>query len=176
MKRQTLLKIHLYLSALFTPFIFLMAFTGTSYLLGYKGDVKKEVVKSVELENEKITLEQAQNLLKDIDPDYTFEYLREAGTGAFTRPTTRTYYQFEKNENGITISKMTPNFLRAVIEVHKGHGPGLLKNLEKILGISLMLVLISGIWLAVSVKRDKKITLILIGLGTLVLSGLILAL
>lgn len=176
MKRQNLLKIHLYLSAFFTPFLFLMALTGTSYLLGFKGDVKKEVIKTITLESEKITKEQAQLYLNSIDSNYKFEYLKESGNVTFTRPTTRTYYQFEREGNNVSIFKMTPNFLLRIIEVHKGHGPGLLKNLEKMLGIALMFVLISGVWLAVTVKRDMKITLILISLGALVLSGLVLAL
>lgn len=176
MKRATLIKIHLYLSAVFAPFIFLMSITGTSYLLGYKGDVTKEVIQTVVTEQSSLTEEYVREELKKIDPNYSFEYLKGAGKSVFTRPTTRTYYELNIVETGVQITKVKPNFLRAIIEVHKGHGPGLLKTVEKVFGVALLLILISGMWLALTVKRDKSITLILTTIGGTVLFGLFLIL
>lgn len=171
MKRITILKIHLYLSAFFTPFLLLMAFTGTAYLFNFKGDAKTETVRTLE-GIAVVDKELVSSTLKAIDPDYSFEYIKESGSTVLTRPMTRVYYQFVKNESGFLIQKVTPNFLRRIIEVHKGHGPGMLKNLEKVLGLSLLLVILSGVWLALSTKRDMKITLILAGSGAVVLFGL----
>ncbi len=168
MKRATLIKIHLYLSAIFAPFLFLMAFTGTSYLMGFKGNADKKVVETFEVDTE-ITEAYVRAELARIDPGYSFEYTKKSADGLFTRPTTRDYYQFERLDRQIIVKKVSPNFLLKIIEIHKGHGPGFLKFVEKILGIGLILILISGIWLALTVKRDKKITLVLMLGGFLVL-------
>lgn len=164
MKRTTLIKIHLYLSAFFAPLILLMAFSGTAYLNGFKGSMPQTAIKeveSVEVVNEDFIKEQ----LKLIDANYTFEYIKESGQKTITRPTTREYYQFTKNGSNVQIHKITPDLVARLMEAHKGHGPGLFKLIEKIFGFSLMLILISGIWLALAVKRDFKITLMLMGIG-----------
>lgn len=167
MKRNTLIKIHLYLSAFFAPIILLMAVSGTAYLLGFKGQSSSQelkVVEGIEVVNEEFIRQE----LSQIEPGYNFEYLKEAGNKMFTRPTTREYFQFSKIENGVKIEKISPDFMLKIIEAHKGHGPGFFKTIQKVFGISLVLILISGIWLALSVKRDAKITLVLVGIGSVV--------
>lgn len=167
MKRNTLIKIHLYLSAFFAPVILLMAVSGTSYLLGFKGHSTIEELHSIE-SVELINDEFVKNELSKINPGYHYEYLKESGNKTFTRPTTREYYQFTKIDGNIKIEKISPNFLAKIIEAHKGHGPGYFKTIQKIFGICLILILFSGIWLALTVKRDVKITLVLVGIGSIV--------
>jgi hypothetical protein len=167
MSRNLLLKIHLYLSAFFAPYLLLMAFTGTSYLFGFKGSETKELVKTIEFSGEEIALDNAfvrQNM-SEIDGSYSFETVKESGTLATTRPATRQYYSFEKKGEQILVNKVYPNLLKRLIEAHKGHGPALLKSFEKLMGFSLILILISGIWLALSLKRDSKQTWILMTIG-----------
>lgn len=146
-----------------------MAFTGTAYLMNFKGSVTEKVVETVESESP-VTESLIENELKRIDPEYSYEYTKKSPNGFFTRPTTRDYYSFEKQDNQIIVKKVTPSFLRKIIEIHKGHGPGLLKLVEKILGVGLILILISGVWLALTIKRDMKITLILMGVGSVILA------
>lgn len=177
MNRPLLIKIHLYLSAFFAPFLLLMAITGTCYLLGSKGSVEKQVVSKINSNGMDLTEQQVKEHISKIAPDYSYEYIKVRPGAFFTRPTTRTYYEVKKQPgNEYTIYKAKPSFLAAIIEVHKGHGPQLLKLLEKVLGIVLILILISGVWLALQLKRDRKITLILMGSGFVVLSFMILGL
>lgn len=175
MNRLTLTKIHLYLSAFFVSFILLMAVSGTNYLLGNKGSIHKEMISTIVLGEKKLTKDDVINHLKKIDPKYSFEYIKESPNVFYTRPTTRTHYQFKKKDSrSYIIYKATPNFLASIIEVHKGHGPILVKFLQKILGFVLMLILVSGVWLALQLNRDRKMTLILIGSGFSLLASMIL--
>ncbi|GAB4015162.1 MAG: hypothetical protein Fur0010_13920 [Bdellovibrio sp.] len=171
MNRLSWIKIHLYLSAFFAPFIILMAITGTSYLMDYKGDEKKDFVKEVSYEELKdFSEENVKSVLLKIDPDYSFEYLKSGGNTVSTRPFTRAYYSFEKKNDIVALYKHSPNFLRAMIEIHKGHGPIALKWFQKFLGIGLFLITLSGMWLGFSLARDKTATLVLSSMGFVVLA------
>lgn len=175
MKRQLLIKIHLCLSAFFAPFLLLMAITGTCYLLGFKGSTKQEIVSSIAVGDNTITKNYISSHIKKMAPDYSFEYIKEKPGVFYTRPTTRTFYKIKKEgQSSYVVYKVTPNFLASIIEVHKGHGPSLLKTLQKVLGFILMLILITGVWLALQLKRDQKMTLVLIGAGFILLSIMIL--
>lgn len=177
MKRPLLIKIHLYLSAFFAPFLLLMAITGTCYLLGYKGSVDKQLVSKIATNGVELDQKQVEEHIKKIAPEYSYEYIKVKPGVFYTRPTTRTYYEIKKRPgNEYAVFKATPNFLASIIEVHKGHGPKLLKLLEKVLGFVLILILISGVWLALQLKRDRKVTLVLVGSGFLVLLVMILGL
>ena len=63
------------------------------------------------------------------------------------------------------ISKGTPDFLAAMVELHKGHGPVLFKWLEKIFGICLVLISLSGFLLGLLSPVFKTKTLALSGVG-----------
>ncbi len=169
MNRQLLVKIHLYFSAFFAPFLLLMAVTGTFYLLGYKGSVEKEKITSVLVTHAKLNEDSIRSYLKEIDPEYTFEYLKTSSGLIMTRPTTRMNYEFKQSGDQYTIYRVKPNFLKSIIEVHKGHGPKILKGLQTILGVSLMIILVSGMLIAFATKRDQKPTLILMSAGGFVL-------
>lgn len=173
MNRLSWIKIHLYLSAFFAPFIILMAITGTSYLMDYKGDEKKDFIKEISYEEIKdFSVNDVASVLNKIDPKYRFEYLKSGGNTVSTRPFTRTYYSFEKKAEIVALYKHTPNFLRAMIEIHKGHGPIALKWFQKFLGVGLFLITLSGMWLGFSLSRDQKATLVLSSLGFVFLLGL----
>lgn len=167
LKRQTLFNIHFYLSAFFTPFLFLMAFTGAGYLFNNKGSVQSTVVKEgVVLEMTSSKEEAVAQVLKEIDPGYSFEYVREAGPNMMTRPTTKDYYSFKKQGDGTyAVSKESPDFMYRIVEVHKGHGSSLMKWFEKFLGLSLMLIILSGLLMSLKMKPRVKSFLATAGAG-----------
>ena len=145
--------------------------------MGFKGSTQQEIVSSISVGNNTITKDYVAAHIKKMAPDYSFEYIKEKTGVFYTRPTTRTYYKIKKKgQSAYVVYKVTPNFLASIIEVHKGHGPSLLKTLEKVLGFILMLILFSGVWLALQLKRDRKITLILMSSGFALLSAMILLL
>lgn len=173
MNRKIITKIHLYLSAFFAPFLLVMAITGTCYLFGNKGKLEKEIVSSIAVGDEKINKEIVEAHIKEIDPNYSFEYIKVKPGVFYTRPTTRDYFEIKKKGQAYIVYKVRPNLLASLIEVHKGHGPKLVKILEKIIGFVLMLILLSGVWLSLQLKRDRKITLVLMGSGFVVLAAMI---
>lgn len=167
MNKSLLVKIHLFLSAFFAPFLLLMAFTGTSYLFSYKGSVENELVKNIQIQY--LTDEIVKNTLFSIDPSYSFEYTKGSNDKMITRPTTRESYEFIKKDNGYDVYRVSPNFLKRIIEVHKGHGPSLLKWLQKLLGICLILILTTGIMISFKSKKHKTMSLGFMTLGILIL-------
>lgn len=172
MKRENLFNIHFYLSSFFTPFLLLMAITGTFYLFGEKGSISKTLIQeTITFNKETSKKEQISQLLKKVDKDYRFEYIKDRGSSIQTRPTTREYFNFvEQSEGFFSLYKINPSFLKRIIEVHKGHGPGSLKILQKILGICLIVIIISGFLMSMRIQKRAKPFLISMGLGTLVLS------
>ena len=137
MSGNLLLKIHLYLSAFFAPYILLMAIAGTCYLLGAKGSSTRTLVGSINTEGREIKKESVEEHAIRFYTDYSFEYVKAKEDYFVTRPATRDYYLYKKDA-----------------------------------GKYLIFILLSGVWMSLMVKRDKKITWILMGSGTLVLSVL----
>ncbi len=169
MNRKTIFNIHFYLTSFFTPFLFLMAVTGTCYLLGKKGSSTSKLVREgIILSSDKKG--QIKNLMNEIDPSYKYEYLKDRGSSIQTRPTTRDYYNLKQVEDGsFQIYKVKPSFLLRLIEVHKGHGPGLLKYFQIILGIGLSLIILSGLMLSIQMRNRVKSFWITSGTGALFL-------
>lgn len=173
MKRKTLFNIHFYLSSFFTPFLLVIAFTGVMYLFGEKGSSESNLVREQVLLTDKSKKAQITNILKEVDSSYKFEYLKDRGESIQTRPTTRDYYNFKKNSDGsFSLYKETPNFLLRIIEVHKGHGPKLLKYLQKILGISLILIVFTGLWMSLQMKKRVKEFIVSSLIGLVILTVL----
>lgn len=163
--RPFFIKIHLYLSALASPLLLMMAFTGTSYLLGFKGHEVVKEVKVIQLTKAELNKEKISQELKSIDENYSFDYVKNVGEGAITRPTTRDYYKFDVTPEGTKVSHVTPNLLKRLIEAHKGHGPQILRYIEKMIGIFLLLIILSGLYLAWTMKKERKIVGFLFLLG-----------
>jgi len=148
-----------------------MAITGSLYLFNEKGAITKTLVQENIVFNQEMTKkEQISKILGKTDKDYRFEYLKDRGSSIQTRPTTRDYFNFVKKSDGsFSLYKQEPNFLSRVIEVHKGHGPGLLKDLQKVLGISLTLIVISGFLMSMKITERIKSFLITMSVGTIIL-------
>lgn len=173
MKRSTLIQIHLILASLFLPLLLLMPLTGTSYLLGFKGsEVKTEAFRSQDplpSENKNIadffkSQFQKQNI------DFDFENVKVTPTEFILRPSTRTHYVAEKAANGSLIFwRIEPNLHKRLIEIHKGHGPKLMKYFEIGFGVALIMVTLSGLWLSLTVPNYRKATWISFLIGCVII-------
>lgn len=170
MKRSLLIKIHLYLSSFFAPFLILMTITGTLYLFSQKGSVNSKRITTIT--TDKISESIIKEELSKINPTYRFEYTKSYPDKVITRPTTRKYYEFIKQKSSYEVREVTPSFLKRIIEVHKGHGPKALKWFQKILGICLALIILTGIALSLIGYRHTKISITLMCLGTISLAYL----
>lgn len=166
--RKIMIYAHLMIGSLFLPLMLLMPLTGSLYIWGYSGDVVKTEAFRVAGEVPKDEKEQDvffKDIFKKQNVDFEYEYIR-SGKGDYTfRPTTRIHYSAVQEGAEIVFTKVEPTLLRRLVELHKGHGPKLMRWFESAFGIALILVTLSGIWLAITVKTYRKATLLSFGLG-----------
>lgn len=148
MSRKTLMQLHLYLAAFFAPVMLILALSGGLYLLGIKGEMVKGdavIIPQASLNTEGDKVAQVRSLLTQAGLDADFEYLKERGPMLQTRPTSRDHYEIEQTPEGVKVTPVSPSLVAALMELHKGHGPGLFRILEQITALGLILVLVTGL-------------------------------
>lgn len=169
MFRKRLLQIHLYLAAIFAAPLLMMGFSGGLYLSGQKGNVATSAISlpaGAALDFSSDTLERdVRALLRQIDPEFDFEYLRSSPGTTVTRPTSRTYYEFSASAEGLTATRNVPNFQKALIELHKGHGPQSFKTWQKFMALGLLVMVLSGLAMGLMTPVWRRPTMIAGGLG-----------
>lgn len=177
--RALWIKIHLYIAAFFSPMLLMMAASGGLYLLGIKGTVEKTPVEVMIMQPIDI---KAETLKQDVDGllqangvVHVFEYVKVSGKTLITRPTSEPYYEINIGESP-AITYVEPDLVKQLVELHKGHGPGIFKNLQKIMAAGLLIVLLSGLWLGLSSQPLMRQTVGISGAGLVVfvLAGFIL--
>lgn len=173
MKRPLLIQIHLGLASLYLPLLLMMPLTGGLYLLGFKGSETKTEAFKIEspLPAEKSEWRAFfEQQFENQKIDFQFEQIKEAGNDFLFRPSTRTYYSATKNaDSTLTFYKIEPDLLKKLIEIHKGHGPQLMKWFEISFGVALILTALSGLWLSITVPKFRKITWIAFSVGTVLI-------
>lgn len=160
MSRKLLTTIHLYLATFLAPIILMIAISGGLYLFGIKGTVEKTVlyegnVSEISYTAENLEME-VSRFLQEIGHDTSFEAIKASGNTLYTRPTSTTYLTIERKNNQVTVTRETPDFVKRIVELHKGHGPQFFKTLQKITAIGLVFILLSGLWMAFSMKSMRK--------------------
>lgn len=173
MNRPLLITIHMYLAAFFAPFVVLVSLTGGLYLLGEKGSVSRELVLETlrpmaltgELDDAATIKTAVQDLLLEAGVEgYDFEYVKVNGSTLYTRPTSRTHYVIKLGP--VTqVSSAVPDLQAAMMELHKGHGPGAFKTFQKVFALGLLFIILSGLWLGLSAERLRNRTLAVTSLG-----------
>lgn len=155
MTRNRLIQIHIVLVGLFLPLFAVIPLSGTLYLLGIKGEVKKELI----FESEKVSKDAdvIRATLKQKNIDYHFENIKDKGDTLILRPSTRDHIQVEFTKDGMSYYWLKPNLVKTLQELHFGHGPKLLKKIQIAFGIGLFLVLFSGFMLLAGLKKHYKI-------------------
>lgn len=184
MSRRLIINFHLYLASFFAPMLVIVTISGGLYLLGIKGSTERTDVKlpvsatldlsSADLEND------VRKIFSESEIDYHFEYIKLNERKVFTRPTSKKSYEIRVSKDHgrgqVTLTKLDPDLQKRMIELHKGHGPRLFKQLQKFMALGLLIVLLSGVYLGVSSKALKMQTLVttLLGLLSFIVIGLIL--
>lgn len=171
--RKYFIYIHVALAAFFLPYMLLMPISGTWHLLKLPEDQTKTesftitgTVPANSPEKEEFFREE----FKKKNLDYSFEYIKDNGKDYTFRPTSREYYTATVDGNSMTFTKISPSFSRRLMEIHKGHGPWLIRALEIGFGVALLLVTLSGLWLAFTVTKYRNITLGSFALGTMIVT------
>lgn len=156
--RKAILNLHLILSGLFIPFLIIIPLSGSLYLLNVKGTAEKQEVLRVHtlnpIEDKEVFF---RSLFKDNQIDFDFEYIKENPNELIFRPANRVHYTARIVDGEVIVTKITPSLLNRLMELHKGHGPRIAKYYEAAFGISLILLLLTGIYLAWTVKSYRKI-------------------
>lgn len=176
MSRKLLVDIHLYLATFLAPIILMMAISGGLYLFGYKGTVEKEAVYSgpatFQLDSGNLEADVAK-FLEANNQNPNFEYIKMSGSGLITRPTSNDYYVFKFSGDQLDVTLEKPDLIKSVVELHKGHGPGLFKTLQKFTAFGLTFILLSGLWIALMTPPMRKLAISLTSAGLVVWLALI---
>lgn len=167
MKRNLWVQIHLVLVGLFFPLMIIMPLSGTAYLLGNKGTVTKTDAFTVEDSFTK-DAESIRKILKKENVDFDFEYVKDRGNHAVLRPSTRTHYEvYPAEPTGMTFKKVEPSWIKILQELHFGHGPKLVKQIQIFFGIAFFMVILSGFVLTLGLKKMKPLFYLSTAVGTI---------
>lgn len=170
--RKLMIQIHLVIAALFLPLMLLMPLTGTLYIWGVKGtDEKAEAFRTSGLVPEEKDAQEAffREKFKEAGVDYNFEYVRARGAEYTFRPQSKVYFTAKAEGDALTFTRHDPALLTRLTELHKGHGPVLMRWFESAFGIALILTTLSGLWLALTVKAYRMTTLVSFSIGTAIM-------
>ncbi|NND82925.1 MAG: hypothetical protein HKN50_10900 [Gammaproteobacteria bacterium] len=177
--RKTIVLIHLFLAAFVAPALLLVGISGGLYLLGVKGELQSsEIVLPADavLDFESPELEaDVRALLARVDSAAEFEYLRLRPGLVQTRPTSREYLEFALTDDGLALTRQVPDLQKSMIELHKGHGPLAFKTYQKAVAISLLFIVVSGVWLGITSPGLRRKTLLTSVIGLLLFVFLALA-
>lgn len=170
--RKYLILAHLWLAGLMAPAFALHAVSGGFYLMDIKGAVVTENItlpanSALDFGSDGLEAD-VRSLLDRANIDHNFEYIRNRGTIIQLRPTSRDYLEFEQTPTGMTAKMVKPDFIRSMMELHKGHGPELFKTYQKFVALMLLLVVFGGILVGLLAKAYRRQTTIAVVVGTLV--------
>jgi len=170
--RKLLILLHLYGAAFMAPAFLLLATSGGLYLMGKKGAVETTELTlptNAALDFKSETLEtDVRSFLSSAGIDHDFEYVKNRGNIIQLRPTSRTYIEMKQTPEGLSAARKDPNFTAAVMEIHKGHGPQLIKTYHKLVALTLLLVVFGGIFVGLLAKAYRRKTIIALMAGTLI--------
>lgn len=178
MNRSLLVTVHMSLSAFFAAFILLVSISGGLYLMDVKGSVStatvyRDTAYALDAGSANLYADVGALLVQAGVTDYSFEYVKVSGNTLYTRPTSRLHYVIKLGE-GVEVVRAQPSLQSALIELHKGHGPTAFKQFQKAFAVSLLLIIVSGLWLGLSAPRLRARTLYIASAGALSFAALVL--
>lgn len=177
--RKYMVLAHLWAAGLMAPAFALHAISGGLYLMNIKGQVATERVPlptDATLDFSSDTLESdVRQLLVDAKMDHDFQYVRNRGSLIQLRPTSRTYLEFKQTDSGLTATRVKPNAVKSMMELHMGHGPELFKTYQKLVALLLLLVVFGGVLVGLLAKayRRQTVTALVLGIAAFVVIGFV---
>lgn len=168
--RKFLILVHLFAASFMAPAFLLVAITGGMHMVGgveSETKVALPLPAGTQIDLKSPTAEaDIRALLASANIDHDFEYLRNRGSSAQTRPTSRPYIAFSQKDGVWTATKNTPNFMKAAMEIHKGHGPKILRSYHKLVALLLFVVIFGGILVGLFAKAYRRKTIGALAIGT----------
>ena len=176
--RKLLVLLHLYGAAFMAPAFLLVAITGGMHMAGIGESETSQPIAlpaGTQIDFKSPTAkDDVKALLKAANVDMDFEYIKNRGSSAQTRPTSRPYVSFKKTDTGWTATKQTPNLLKSMMEIHKGHGPKILRTYHKLAAVVLFFVIFGGLMVGLLARAYRRKTVVAAVIGLLVYLGLVL--
>jgi hypothetical protein len=170
MKRHHLITFHLVLSTFLLPFLLMIPFSGFMHLAAGGESVTSEKVFDLTAPVPEDASERDAFLEKafaDKGLDAGFERVVKKGERLVFFPLSRTHYEVQLTETGGEVFKVIPSLRRSMMELHKGHGPKLFRFFEMFFGIGLILMALSGVWMAILVPMYRGKLFWSFGIGAL---------
>ncbi|MEP1229535.1 MAG: hypothetical protein ABJG88_02550 [Litorimonas sp.] len=175
--RRLMVLLHLFAASFMLPAFGLVAITGGLHMVGGGEKLETQSVTlpaGTTLDFKSPTLEaDVRELFKQNDIDVKFGYIKNRGRLIQTRPTSRTYVEIAQTPKGLQASIKKPNFQKAMMEIHKGHGPKILRSYHKLVALVLVLVILSGFLAGIFAKTYRRKTLIGLIIGSALYIALI---
>ena len=172
MNKKTIIKIHLYTAAFLLPIILMISISGGLYLFGFKGttvNTSIDIQSGYEFDQNSNDLDaEVKKLLSTHGLNSDFEYLKQGGNNIYTRPTSKQSFVVTATDSSLKLTKVEPDFIKTLVELHKGHGPTAFKTLQKFTAFGLVLILISGLIAALMNKRNRKVVGVTMSAGFLI--------
>ena len=169
--RKLLILVHLFAASFMAPAFLLVAVSGGMHIVGgveSETKVPLPLPAGTQIDLKSPTVEaDIRALLTSANIDHDFEYLKNRGSSAQTRPTSRPYIAFSQKNGVWTATKNTPNFMKAAMEIHKGHGPKILRTYHKLVALMLFLVIFGGIFVGLLAKAYRRKTTAALTIGGL---------
>jgi len=154
------------------PAFALHAISGGLYLMNMKGNAATERIAlpaNAALDFESPTLEEeVRALLTSANIKHDFEYIRNRGTLIHLRPTSSTYLEFKQTPQGLSATRVKPDTVRSMMELHKGHGPQIFKSYQKLVALLLLAVVFGGILVGLMAKAYRRQTVVAVAIGMVV--------
>ena len=182
-KRMTIMKLHGYLSVFFLMFMFIYALTGTLYLFEIEGNKTSRSV-SFQLdslgldswpESEKEALKVMPSILKKVGEDKLPSKYSDRKGHEWSALDRSILFAKTAENNSVLVTVSHSDFMRQMLMIHKGHGGPLFTVFGIALGIYILLMMISGVWMTIKTKpmiRGSKISALL-GFGSAIVIYLI---
>lgn len=166
--RKTMVTVHLALAAFFLPWMLILPISGAAHLWDLEGEPTREEafrITATAPDDEGAREAFFREQFATLDPNFSFEYVR-ASRGDFTfRPSSRVHYTAKQAGEEIVFTRVDPPWLNRFMELHKGHGPWIMRWFEAFFGVALVLTTLSGVWLGWTVPSYRRTMLITGGLG-----------
>lgn len=169
---------HLFVASFMAPAFGLVAITGGLHMVGGGEKLETQIVtlpSGASLDFKSQTLDaDLRALLDQANIDVDFGYIKARGADKIqTRPTSRTYVEVSQTPSGLKATVNKPNFQKAMMEIHKGHGPKILRSYHKLVALLLCLVILSGVMTGLFAKVYRRKTLAMLISGSVLYIALI---
>lgn len=171
---------HLFAASFMAPAFGLVAITGGLHMVGGGEKLNTQPLplpRGATLDFDSQTLDaDLRALFGQANIDLDFGYIKARGASKIqTRPTSRPYVEVSQTPNGLKATMNKPNFQKAMMEIHKGHGPKILRSYHKLAALLLCLVIFSGILTGLLAKAYRRKTLAMLISGSALYVALIVA-